>query len=479
MSETVGVTEVQVAMLDPERFSTIQAPEHYARLQSATDEARSFLEGRIVWNINSTATGGGVAEMLRSLLAYARGAGVDARWLVIGGDPDFFRLTKRLHNFLHGAPGDGGDLGPEEEAVYRAAKEAYEDELAALVSARDVVIVHDPQPAALIKVLRETGATVLWRCHIGTDFPNELARKAWDFLRPHVERADACIFSRRQFVWEGLEGNRIEIVPPSIDAFSPKNQELEDETVRAIAGAAGLLQGADGGRPVFHREDGSVATVVRQASFLDGGPPPGAGDKIVVQVSRWDRLKDPVGVIQGFMRHVADRVDDAHLVLAGPAVEAVTDDPEGAEVVRESLAAWEALPPSVRPRVHLASLPMEDGEENGAIVNALQRRADVVVQKSLAEGFGLTVSEGMWKARPVVASRVGGIQDQIVDGESGILHDPFDLEAHGNAVVTLLEDGDRARAMGERAKERVRERFLGPRHLIQYVGLMAELLARK
>jgi trehalose synthase len=195
-----------------------------------------------------------------------------------------------------------------------------------------------------------------------------------------------------------------------------------------------------------------------------------------VQVSRWDRLKDPLGVLEGFADGVVGRCD-AHLMLAGPSVDEVADDPEGAETYREVKRAWEALPVEAQATIHLVCLPMDDEEENAAMVNALQRRADVVVQKSLAEGFGLTVAEAMWKARPVVASRIGGIQDQIEDGVSGILlDDPGDRAAFAEAVGGLLEDPERARAIGEQAKARVKSHFLGSRHLAQYVQICAELV---
>jgi trehalose synthase len=194
-----------------------------------------------------------------------------------------------------------------------------------------------------------------------------------------------------------------------------------------------------------------------------------------VQVSRWDRLKDPVGVMQGFAQFVAPHAD-GHLVLAGPGASAVDDDPEEASVLREVEDQWKALTPPVRDRVHLARLPMADGEENAAIVNALQRRATVVVQKSIREGFGLTVAEAMWKGRPVVASRVGGIQDQIEDGRSGVLVDPRDLAGFGSAVTAVLADPARAEQLGESAKARVRREFLAPRLLMQQARLSARLV---
>jgi trehalose synthase len=209
---------------------------------------------------------------------------------------------------------------------------------------------------------------------------------------------------------------------------------------------------------------------------ISSGPPPSYDDPLVVQVSRWDRLKDPMGVMVGFAEHVAVSTD-AHLVLAGPNVRGIADDPEGEEVLDEVEHHWRELPGPARGRVHLACLPMDDIEENAAIVNALQRRATVVIQKSLMEGFGLTVAEAMWKSRPVVASRIGGIQDQIEHGRTGLLvSDPRDLKEFGSCVLSLLEDTEGAERMGQEARSRVRTDFLGPRHLMQYLELVDRLL---
>jgi trehalose synthase len=217
--------------------------------------------------------------------------------------------------------------------------------------------------------------------------------------------------------------------------------------------------------------DGSRARVGRRADLLQEAPLPTSAP-IVLQVSRWDRLKDHVGVLHGFVDHVADGLG-AHLVLAGPAADSVRDDPEGEEVLHQVQQAWANLPRSTRARVHLACLPMEDLEENGAIVNALQRRADVIVQKSLAEGFGLTVTEAMWKARPIVASRVGGIQDQITHGHNGLLvDDPSDLRSFGGAIQTLLTDRERALQMGAEAHKRVCDDYLAPHRLTKEMHLI-------
>lgn len=470
------ISQVPVGSMPPERFEQILERTAGAKFLQAIEAARSELRGVVIWNINSTSKGGGVAEMLRSLLAYARGSGVDTRWVTIGGTPDFFKLTKRLHNHLHGAPGDGGPLGKAERATYEAVADAAAREMTTLIQPGDIVLVHDPQPAGLCGPLKDAGAKVIWRCHIGLDQANDLIREAWAFLRPYVEPADEYVFSRISYAWEGLPEERITVVPPSIDAFSPKNQEMSAEVVQAILSASGIIPDGGEGHAVFRHVDGSPARVDSKAVVYETKPTP-YDAQIVVQVSRWDRLKDPLGVIKGFADHVVGATD-AHLVYAGPAVEAVSDDPEGAEVLEEACNLWEALPTPAKERVHLACLPMDDGDENAAIVNALQRRADVVVQKSIAEGFGLTVSEAMWKGRPVVATRIGGIQDQITDDTGVLIDDPQDLEAYGAAVSHLLADPERAATLGAAARERVRDRFLGPRHLMQYLDIFRDLRRR-
>jgi trehalose synthase len=472
-----AIEHVPIGAMDPHRFASVLAPERYEALVRLIGRASQDLCGRVIWNVNSTARGGGVVELLRPLLGYSRGAGVDARWLVINGSPEFFAITKRLHNRLHGFAGDGGPLGRQERRVYEQTLAGAADELGSLVRPADVVILHDPQTGGLVEAARRTGATVIWRCHVGRDGANGHAKEAWRFLRHYVIGADAFVFSRPEFVWEGLPQERLTVIRPSIDVFSPKNQDLTAEQTQAILSRAGILPGR-GTRATFTRSDGTPGRVDRTAALLESRPL-SPGDAVVTQVSRWDRLKDPLGVLSGFVEHVSSRTD-AHLVLAGPATGSVSDDPEGAEVLSEVQRAWEQLPARDRDRVHLICLPMDDVEENAAMVNALQRHSRVVAQKSLAEGFGLTVGEAMWKARPVVASRVGGIQDQIVDGESGVLiSDPEDPDEFGLAVAELLNDPVRACRMGRMARERVRDEFLGPYHLERYFELIERLTGQR
>jgi trehalose synthase len=464
---TVGVQPI-------ERYRAILGDDGMHVLEEAAERLRRRLAGRVVWHVNSTALGGGVAELLRALLSYARGLGIDTRWAVIRGSPEFFRITKRLHHALHGARGDGVPLGSDARAVIEAVARENAGELASVVHPRDIVVLHDPQTAALAPhLLGRVG--LIWRCHIGHDHPSDEAEMGWRFLRPYLEEVRAVVFSRQAYVPEWLDHGKSTIIQPTIDAFSPKNQELDDATVRSILIGVGLVEGPpSAAAPLFTRDDGTPGRVERYADILRLGRTPVASVPLVVQVSRWDTLKDPIGVMHGFARLIEGRGGgDSQLVLAGPNVHAVADDPEGAAVLDGVTAAWRALPHALRARVQLACLPTTDVQENAAIVNALQRHAAIVVQKSLREGFGLTVTEAMWKRRPVVASAVGGIQDQIVDGSHGLLlSDPADPDAFAGALDRLLGDPAESRYLGEAARERVRERFLGPHTLLGYARLI-------
>jgi trehalose synthase len=470
------VHEVEVRASSAEALAPLIGDERMARYDATAHAARDALAGRTILNVNSTATGGGVAEMLQTLLAHARGAGIDTRWLVIEGNPAFFEVTKRLHNHLYGTAGDGGALDASARTVYEQTLRENAEDLATLVRPGDLVLLHDPQPAGLAAAVRRAGARVVWRCHVGIDTPNEHSERGWAFLRPYVEDADACVFTRRAFAPAWIPPERLHVIPPSIDPFSAKNQDMQRDEALRILRYVGLAAGADRPPTVpFNRRDGSPGRVTRHADILQTGPPPPPDVPLVVQVSRWDRMKDMPGVMTGFADHVHGAAD-THLVLAGPAVTGVTDDPEGGEVLDECARAWRELPHATRTRVHLACLPMRDADENAAIVNALQRHAAVVVQKSLAEGFGLTVTEAMWKGRPIVASAVGGIAEQITDEANGLLlEDPTDLDVFGAAILRLLEDDALAARLAAGARRTASEQFLPDRHLEQWAALLTAI----
>ena len=471
--------EVRIAPMERQRLSALLSDDRNDLFDTVAAQAREFLGGRVIWNVNATAHGGGVAEMLQTLLAYVRGVGVDTRWWVLKGSPDFFVVTKRLHNVLHGEPGDGGPLGDAEHALLAETLRPDIDHLVSLVGPGDVVVLHDPQTAGMVRRIRDTHAKVVWRCHIGRDTPTALTAQGWAFLRPLIEDADAFVFSRREYAPEWIVPEKLHVITPSIDPFSAKNAPMAEDVVAATLVRAGLIADTTDPREVaFVRRDGTPGAT-RQHTGLDiNGMPIPVHARLVVQVSRWDRLKDMAGVLEGFVGALDNLPDDVHLLLVGPEASGVSDDPEGVASLAECRSRWERLDSAHQRRVHLVCLPMDDVDENAHLVNALQRRAAVVVQKSLVEGFGLTVTEAMWKARPLVASAIGGIQDQIVDGEHGLLlEDPHDLDAFAHALSRVLDDPGLAAELGAGAHERVYDRFLGDRHLEAYADLFRTLLS--
>jgi trehalose synthase len=467
--------QVEVPDYPLARLAPVIGATRWSQLQHAAQRTRDVLSGARLWNINSTASGGGVAEMLEVLVGYIRDADIDGRWLVISADPAFFDITKRVHNRIHGVAGDDGTLGPMEAGHYRAILDANANALERHIRRGDVVFLHDPQTAGLASRLVDAGALVVWRCHIGSDSSNRYTEEAWEFLGPFLSKCHAFVFSRREYVPAFMASEQVRVIPPSIDPFSPKNQRLTPRAVAGVLGAVGLVHSPTRrGAWHFTRRDGSQGVVSRHATIVADAPLLTMTDRTVVQVSRWDGLKDMVGVMQGFTSGVSDRVD-AQLLLVGPQVDGVGDDPQGSEVFAQCVTTWERLPERHRRRVRLVALPTTDTDENAAMVNAIQRHAAVVVQKSLAEGFGLTVSEAMWKSRPVVASAVGGIVDQVTSSTGILLDDPHDLEKFGDLVAGLLERPDEAAVIGRRARRRVHEHFLDDRHLMHFAKLIEEI----
>ena len=468
------VEPVTVAKRSIEQLTPVIGGERLARLVQAADQFRRELGGRAVWNVSSTAAGGGVAEMLQVLLGYVEDAGITSRWMVITGDAEFFVITKRLHNQIHGQFA-GGPLTADDVRHYEQMLAANAAELLELIRPGDLVLLHDPQTAGLTESLKEAGALVAWRCHIGLDWENEATAAAWNMLRRYLTHASGFVFSRREYVPAWIPDERVAIIPPSIDPFSPKNQYLDEYTVRGILTKIGVLDGSLPGRPVTYLgRDGTPGYITRSAE-VTADRLPGPGDPLVVQVSRWDQLKDMPGVMHGFADYVAP-AGRGFLLLVGPAVAGVSDDPEGAAVFADCLLQWRELPPAVRAKVLLVTLPLDDADENGAMVNALQRHASVIAQKSLAEGFGLTVAEGMWKGRPVVGSAVGGIIDQIPPGAGVLLPDPRDLRSFGMTVRELLDDPAVATKMGAAAHAYIGQHYVGDVHLLRYERLFSSMI---
>jgi trehalose synthase len=468
-----GAEEIGLAPVSLERLRRVVTQDGWETLQAALHECGGALLGRTVWMVNSTAVGGGVAEMLRTLLPYTLGAGFDVRWSVVRAGPAFFRVTKRVHNMLHGYSGDGGDLGSRERRVYERGLEPAMTWLKDRVRAGDIVVLHDPQTTGLAPALTAAGARVVLRSHVGAEHANTLVRAARDFLWPYAAGADAMVFTRAADPPPQLRTIRTAAIHPSIDPCSAKNRDMTDAEARGLLVDAGLVAAdrrSSTGQERTQKRLPGRASVIRRT----GRAPRIGFDRLVLHLARWDRLKDPVGVMEAFTTTMMD-VGDARLILAGPAVRDVTDDPEAGAVYREVESRWHRLPRAQRDHIDLVRLSMHDKEANATLVNALQRAASVIVKKSLEEGFGLGVTEAMWKSRPVIASGVGGHRDQIEDGVSGVLVDPRDLPRFGQAISEVLLDEQRAQRLGDAANERVRARYLPDHALAAWLGLLSTL----
>jgi trehalose synthase len=391
------------------------APDHV--LDDLVREAER-LRGARVLHVNATPYGGGVSELLRSVVPLLNDLGLVADWRIIRGDGRFFEVTKAMHNGLQGAP---LELTEAQQSTYlqisRENAEAFAEEY-------DFVFMHDPQTAAVLPLRGKGRARWIWRCHIDTSEPNP---QVWAFLRPFLGEYDAAIFTMAEFAPPDTPTRRIAIIPPAIDPGSPKNLPLPADTARKVLEWLGVRSD----RP------------------------------LVTQISRFDPWKDPLGVIEAY-RKVREAVSDLQLVLAGSLA---LDDPEGWEVYR-----------SIReeaggdPRIHVFTNLVGVGNIE---VNALQMLSDVVVQKSIREGFGLVVSEALWKGTPVVAGRAGGIPLQMADGMGGILVDS--VEECATALRNLLVDRERAHTIGVAGHDRVREHFLTPRLVLNHLRLMRDL----
>jgi len=379
------------------------------------------LKGLNVVHVNSTAEGGGVAEILAWMVPLMNDLGLDARWEVITGTSEFFAVTKAFHNGLQGHP---VLIKKRDWELYRDVNRDNFNRLRDALEGADIVVVHDPQPAPLLELCGRRRGRWIWRCHIDVSHP---FREVWKGLKPFVERYDASIFSMCQFAQ--LLPHPQYLIAPSIDPLSEKNIDL---------GAREL-------------------DTVRRRFELDPDVP------VLVQISRFDRFKDPVGVIQAY--RMVKKMTPVQLVLAGGGA---TDDPEGTEVLDAVLEAADG-----DPDIHVELLPPAAHRT----VNALQRIADIVIQKSTREGFGLTVTEGLWKGKPVIGGDAGGIRLQVVDYHTGFL--VMTPEGAANRIRYLLHHREQGRRMGETGRELVREHYLLTRHLREYLTLMYALVGGK
>ena len=447
------------------------------RLHTSLAGAEALLEGRTVWTVTpSAAAGSGPAETVAPLVGYALGLGIDVRWLALDAPADFVRVAARLHAGIHGDRGDGGKLGEKQRDLYEHVLASNAENVTEDVREGDVVILHDPPTAGLARSLKRAGLTVIWRCHLGGGPSGVAAERSWAFLDRYLEDVDLVIVSREEYRPAFIEPERCVVVAPSVNPDSPKNRVLDLDEAWSVARLAGIYDGEPPFEAVpFVHEDGRPDAIRSMPSLAGAGLPVPTGVRTIAQVGRWDRLKGAEELIEAFATNLTALPGDAHLLIVGPEPDPNRDE-AAAAYLGEVLDRWDLLPESVSRRVHIAAVPTYDREVNATVVNAVQRVADVVTQRSLVEAFGLPVAEAMWKKAPVVASAVGGIQDQIVNGIDGVLVDPADASTWAQAVADLLRLPQRAREMGLAAHESVRREFLPDRHLRETAGAIDRAL---
>jgi trehalose synthase len=466
-----------------------------SELRLEAEAVAGHLAGRTVWMVSSTARGGGVAEMLPTIVSLLRDLGFRVEWVVIGSDdPAFFELTKRIHNLIHGVAEPS--LGEDERRLYEEVNRANAAALRELVRPGDLIVIHDPQPLPIASLLRDVRPLVtVWRSHIGLDAENAATRGVWSFLAPYLDVYDGAVFSAPEYI-PGRLARRASVIFPGIDPLAPKNRELSLRQAIEVMCNGGLVPCP--GPTVGERYVAPAQRVMPDGSWAPASIADNIGlltRPLVTQVSRWDRLKGFLPLLQAFTamkRSVRDgprdrdpvrqrQLDLVRLVLAGPDPSAIQDDPEAREVLDELRDAYRGLPPAIRDDIAILLLPMHSLEENALMVNALQRASTIVVQNSLREGFGLTIAEAMWKRIPVLSnSRACGPRQQIRDGLDGrLVADPQNPEELEQALSDMLGDAARLERWGQSAQRRVHEHFLVFGQLRAWGRLLPALLTRR
>ncbi|MBN9083366.1 MAG: glycosyl transferase family 1 [Rhizobiales bacterium 62-17] len=485
-----------VRLVEPRHYATLEDYESTAHLNGTVSELRReaktvlpSLQDRRVWMVSSTERGGGVAESLPPFLTLLRALGVQASWLVMETeDADFFRLTKRLHNLIHGE----GDttLGPAERELYDRVSHENAEAIQPYLSPGDVLIVHDPQPMGAGARLRTNmDIAAVWRCHIGLDQQTPETQAAWDFLDPYAAIYDHAVFTASEYIPSCLTG-RAAIIHPAIDPLSHKNRELSvHKVVGILANGAWIRPPGEMLTPPFPE---TTKRLQRDGTWAPATEPEDIGllyRPIITQVSRWDRLKGFLPLMQAFAilkQDFAHRIglSERHrqtlqlvrLVLAGPDPKSVDDDPEGLEVLGELRAAYAAMDAPLQDDIAIISMPMSSRKYNALLINVLQRCSDIVAQNSLQEGFGLTVTEAMWKHAAIVASQATGIRQQIRTGLDGwLVANPEDPKDIAEALDALLGNPWKREAFGKSAQLRVHGTFLVFDEVRHWLALMAEV----
>lgn len=457
-------------------------------IEKQASRLKKKVKGRRIWMLNSTASGGGVAEMMPTMINLFRDLQVPVSWIVMKPeDPAFFLLTKKIHHLLHGRDEGGVGISKQEKTLYRLDSERIAGDLENIVDERDLLIVHDPQPLGAGAVLseRRSRQCLLWRCHIGTEFKNKLTRVVWQFLGPYLKHYRRCFFTHPDYIPASLKKKSATLYP-AIDPLSPKNMWLSSEEQVEILRMAGLYTKRRRG---FKKK---VLQLTPEGGFkLPEGFHP-LLMPIILQISRWDHLKGFIPLMKGFLymkrkakhshyrglKEITRRmIKESVLVLAGPEVGAVADDPEPELVLEEIKRFYKTLTPREQRQIFIFLLPMTNKRENALIVNALQRSAEVIVQNSIREGFGLTVTEALWKEVPVIATNVGGIRLQVQDNSTGlIVNDPHNARELGERLLYLLTHKRERMRLARRGWLHAEEHYLMPALIKRYLDIFEKQL---
>ena len=488
-----------IQQIDIQNGKRLSEYKTYAHLSGMVDDLVSRsrpvahkLCDKTVWMINSTANGGGVAEMMPKMAGLLRQLGIRTQWLVFSPENEaFFQLTKRIHNLIHdvGTPGFTAD----EKALYEAASKAAADQLETMISPGDIMVVHDPQPlGAGAELIARRGIRSIWRCHIGLDKQTPQTEAAWRFLKPYAEIYDHAVFSAPEYV-PSFFGDKTSIITPAIDPLSQKNRDILNLELISILYKGGILQNGHHRHlnPSWKRK---ALRLNVNGKFIRTRPDDGFEllfRPTVTQVSRWDRLKGWHSLIEAFValkrkyrnngrkKSSQDlRMSATQLVLAGPEPAAVQDDPEGKGVLDDLRTYYKSLPPEDQKDISILSLPMSSRRQNHLMVNALQSCSSMVVQNSLQEGFGLTATEAMWKRIPVLGTKACGLRRQIRDGREGFLTtNPSDPKEVAANIERMLVKPKRLEKWGRRAQKRVHKNFLIFNQIEKWMQCLDQLVA--
>lgn len=488
MAREIQIAE-ELGLEDYEAYPHLAAATLGLRAEAAKMVPR--IGDRTIWMVNSTAQGGGVAEMLPKMIFLLRELGLDARWLVIESDePAFFTLTKRLHNLIHGV---GEPLQDSEwREVYESVSRQNADAIGHLVNDGDILVIHDPQPlGAGAMLLNERPLLGIWRCHIGLDERNDATRSAWNFLQPWLDGYLEAVFSAPEYIPSYLVQHST-VIHPGIDPLSHKNRDLPPHKLQGIlCNSALAVEHEPVLTPPFDHPARRLSPTGEWVPATSQGEIGLLFRPIVTQISRWDRLKGFLPLLDAFValkdRRSTPSPDPLHrrrlelarLVLAGPDPSSISDDPEGLEVLTELSESFLALDSEIQKDVVLLTLPMDSRKENALMCNALQRCSSVVVQNSVQEGFGLTVTEAMWKRRPVVGTYACGIRQQIREGIDGhLVPDPHDSFRLAQVLDELLADPFAREYLASQAQKRVHDEFLVFSQIKRWLRLLVDVVAR-